>query len=361
METDREARQVGGEAYVNWLDDIWDRRLPNAGGQGSRLTVGILLWPTFPLMSFTGIVESLRHAGDYGDHSEQRYARWEILGAEEQVIRSSCGIELRTTHPYVNPSEFDYLFVIGGLLKDLEKAPDRHRAYIHATHKVGCVIVGLCTGSFVLAEEKLLEGQLACIHPYHTADFELAFPGHRFTSKSDFEGRDGIVTVPGGISILSYMTKIIGEHFGPERSAKSVHQLSLTERGSLGTLERVGMNRYLDISDPRIQKALVILESRSTDNPRISELAASLGLTERHFLRLFKAQVGMSPQNFLIEAKLKAAVWMLRNTSKSITSVAYAAGFSSAASLAGHCAKRLEATPSMIRRGVIDSVPYQSG
>jgi transcriptional regulator GlxA family with amidase domain len=44
---------------------------------------------------------------------------------------------------------------------------------------------------------------------------------------------------------------------------------------------------------------------------------------------------------------------MLRNTARSITSVAYAAGFASGANLADHCRRRLGRTPGAIRRGLV--------
>ena len=338
-------------SYVDWLDRIWDARLDRSDSRSVSLTVGILLWPTFPMMSLTGIVESLRHAGDYGDHSQQRYVRWHILGPPGTRIRASCGIEVGTTHDYVHPGEFDILFVVGGLLKDIDAAPAAHRRYIHAAHRVGRTIAGVCTGSFILAQEKLLDRQIACIHPYHEADFKLHFPNHRATTRSDYEGEEGIVTIPGGISILSFMTRLIRDHFGPDRAAKAVHQLSLTEGTGLGELQRVGLSRHIEATDPRVQKALVMLDQRATETPRIGQIAESLGLTERHFLRLFKAQVGMSPKSYMIDMKLRAAVWMLRNSARSVTAIAYAAGFSSAASLSGHCARRLNATPSQIRAG----------
>ncbi len=350
IEQDAHLPAPDGEAYVDWLDGVLDRRLLEEGRDRRRLTVGILLWPSFPLMSLAGILESLRHAGDYGDHSEQRYVRWEVLGTPGVATRSSCGMPVAATHPYVHPGDLDYLFVIGGLLRDLEDGSDHHRAYLRAAHRAGCRVVGVCTGSFVLAQERILGSRVACLHPYHADDFRAAFPGHALTTTSDFEERDGVTTVPGGVSILSLMTRIVGDWFGPDRSAKTVFQLSLARRAGIGEMDRIGLSRHLAIRDPRIQEALVILDGRSTQDPSIRELAASLGMTGRHFLRLFRAEVGTSPKRYLIDAKLEAAIWMLRNTATSVTGIAYAAGFSGAGALSGHCVRRTGATPSAIRR-----------
>src|SRR6056297_2715794 len=98
------------------------------------LRVGILLWPSFPLMSLAGLVESLRHAGDHGDASQNKYARWDILGKPGKPIRSSCGISVEATAAYPDADNFDYVFVIGGLLHSLDLAPADHWRYLGIAH-----------------------------------------------------------------------------------------------------------------------------------------------------------------------------------------------------------------------------------
>lgn len=340
------------QPYIEWLDQVWAQKLSDENRSGVQLTVGILLWPTFPMMSLTGIIESLRHAGDYGDHSQQRYVRWEIIGAPGRKVTASCGIDVAETCKYVAPDAFDMVFVIGGLLKDLSRAPAEHRRYIHVAARAGRPVVGVCTGSFVLAEEDLLSGGPAAIHPYHQTDFELAFPGHRMKTNMDFAQHGQVCTIPGGTSILSFMTSIIENHFGSDRAAKTVHQLSLTGKRDMGKLDQVGLSRHLDIADPRIQKALVLIDANIEHTSTIPELARQLNLSERHFLRLFKDAVGQSPQDYIIDARLRAAVWMLQNTTQSNTAIAYAAGFTSGSAFSETCRRRLGQTPTEIRRGL---------
>lgn len=313
------------------------------------LRIAILLWPSFPLMSLAGLVESLRHAGDHGDSSNARYARWDILGGTPGRAVSSCGISADVTAGYPDPQTFDYLFVIGGLLRDLDKASRAHRAYIHAAHRAGLPVVGVCTGVFVLAAEGLLDTRPVCVHPYHERDYRAAFPHHRLVLNRDFVTAGPITTVLGGVSILPLMTRIIGAHFGPDRSAKTVHQMTLPAPDGSAAPEASNWTHHVEISDARIQKALVILDAQAAQNPSIAALARTLGLSERHFLRLFRSQVGRSPKEYLVDTKLRSAVWMLRHTTRSITQIAYSAGFSSGANLADHCQKRLKASPSQIR------------
>lgn len=315
----------------------------------ATLRVGILLWPSFPLMSLTCIVESLRHVGDHGDASQPRYARWDILGAAGSRAVSSCGIPVEATAVYSDPSAFDFVVVVGGLLRDLNAAPAKHRSFLRAAIRADTVVVGACTGVFALAQEGLLSGNPVCVHPYHERDFANAFPHHRLILNQDYVLSGRIITVLGGVSMLSLMSHIIGQHFGPDRAAKLVHQMTLPAVEPIETQDWKAMLRGVAITDHRIQTALTTLDAQAKQNPSIAQLARSVGLSERHFLRIFRKQVGRSPKQYLIDMKLHIAVWMLRRTTSSITSIAYAAGFSSGANLADHCKKRFGATPNQIR------------
>ncbi|MEL6121865.1 MAG: helix-turn-helix domain-containing protein [Pseudomonadota bacterium] len=314
------------------------------------LSVAILLWPSFPLMSLACLVESLRHVGDHGDASQNRYTSWDILGGVGRAMRSSCGIKVDATAHYPDPEDYDYVFAIGGLLHNLDKAPAEHTAYLHRVHRLRRPLIGVCTGIFVLAQEGMLNGKSVCVHPYHGMDFRTRFPNCRPLPNRDFVTVESITTVLGGVSILPLMNRIIGDHLGPDRSAKIVHQMTLPAPDLTLTLQSPVTSDHGNITDPRIQEALVRLDAQAATNPSISGLAKSLGLSERHFLRLFQCQVGQSPKAYLVETKLRSAVWMLRNTRRSITEIAYAAGFSSGANLSDHCHKRLGMTPTQMRR-----------
>lgn len=76
----------------------------------------------------------------------------------------------------VAPEQFDYVVVIGGLLRSMAKADRAARRYLHLAHQLNVPLVGICTGSFVLAQEGFLNGLMAAIHPWHLNDFKTQFP-----------------------------------------------------------------------------------------------------------------------------------------------------------------------------------------
>ena len=82
-------------------------------------------------------------------------------------------------------------------------APQQHRAFVRAAGQANTVLVGVCTGSFVLAEEGLLDGKLVCVHPYHEKDFETRVSRARTVFDRDFVETGNTITVMGGVSMLS--------------------------------------------------------------------------------------------------------------------------------------------------------------
>jgi AraC family transcriptional regulator of adaptative response/methylated-DNA-[protein]-cysteine methyltransferase len=89
------------------------------------------------------------------------------------------------------------------------------------------------------------------------------------------------------------------------------------------------MNTYLQLSDDyqRIEQAIRFLEANFQRQPELSEVAASVHLSEYYFQRLFTRWVGISPKRYLqFLTKESAKSWL--NASASLLETAYASGLS---------------------------------
>ncbi|WP_296744756.1 helix-turn-helix domain-containing protein [Mesorhizobium sp.] len=335
--------------YVSWLDGLWAQRLLSVRDHKPDISVGILLWPTFPMMSLTGIVEPLRHAADFADNSRPLHCRWSIMGKTGFAAIASCGIRVESDAPYINPTDFDYVVVIGGLLPHLRAAPASHRDYVRVAAAAGVPLIGVCTGSFVLAEEGLLADRKAAIHPFHAEDFRIAFPRQALSVRDDFLMENGRITVPGGISVLSLMTELIRDHCGPDRAAKAVHQLSLTEQKTLSAFNQERATSYRHAGDTRIQRAIVLIESRKGRDVSPEGVARTVGLSPRQFARLFQEHVGTTPKRFILETRLRYALFLVENSTMPITAIALETGFSDSAHLATAFRQKYQSSPSDFR------------
>ncbi|MBL8346119.1 MAG: DNA-3-methyladenine glycosylase 2 family protein [Rubrivivax sp.] len=83
---------------------------------------------------------------------------------------------------------------------------------------------------------------------------------------------------------------------------------------------------------------------------RLPELAARLGVTDRHLRRIFAAEHGVSPVDFVTTQRLLHAKQLLTDTELPVTQVALASGFASVRRFNAAFAERYRLSPSALRR-----------
>jgi AraC family transcriptional regulator of adaptative response/methylated-DNA-[protein]-cysteine methyltransferase len=86
---------------------------------------------------------------------------------------------------------------------------------------------------------------------------------------------------------------------------------------------------YGDLSTDyqRVEQAMAYLQSHYPEQPTLAQVAASVGLSEYHFQRLFTHWVGISPKRFL-QFLTKEHARALLDHSASILDAAYQSGLS---------------------------------
>ena len=89
--------------------------------------------------------------------------------------------------------------------------------------------------------------------------------------------------------------------------------------------------------------------------PSISQLAVHLGVSDRHVRRLFEAQFGVSPLQYLQTRRLLTAKQLLTDTDMPIAQVALCSGFGSMRRFSAAFLAHYRLNPSQLRRSVSDS------
>jgi len=78
----------------------------------------------------------------------------------------------------------------------------------------------------------------------------------------------------------------------------------------------------------RVSAALRHIEACADEPLSLAELAGIAAMSPYHFLRTFRALVGMTPHQFILHTRMNRAVVRLRRTSENVSAIAFAAGFS---------------------------------
>ena len=87
----------------------------------------------------------------------------------------------------------------------------------------------------------------------------------------------------------------------------------------------------LDLTLPprfeRFKKVVQQIESTLATQLRVSELAATANMSESHFRRSFKQCFGCSPQEFILQQRLRQAARLLVDTDSSVSEISNDCGF----------------------------------
>ncbi len=100
----------------------------------------------------------------------------------------------------------------------------------------------------------------------------------------------------------------------------------------------------------QIFAALEALEARASEDVSLTELAEVAGLSPFHFLRLFKRETGSTPYQWLVKARLRRAVQLLRDTRRPVTAIAFDVGFGDLSNFINTFRRELGCSPSAFRQ-----------
>jgi transcriptional regulator GlxA family with amidase domain len=323
------------------------------------LSVGFVLADYFTLSAFSLFVDQLRLAGDEGDRSRQILCRWSVMTSRPDPVRSSCGVSVGRTSPFVDPRQFNYIVVVGGILHAGRQLDEETIRYLKEADAAGVTLVGLCTGSFILARAGLMTGRKCCVSWYHYQDFMDEFPHHHPVADQLFVVDGDRITCSGGGGTADLATYLIERHIGRAVAQKSRHVL-LLDRARLGSDAQPHPPIAEGVVDERIRRAMLLMEQHLTDPLPIADIAQRLNLSTRQLERLFQTVARMRPAAFYRSLRLRYARWLLDNTNRLVTDIALDAGFSDCA----HFSRQFKAmhgfTPSATRGGVrppVDETP----
>ncbi len=109
-------------------------------------------------------------------------------------------------------------------------------------------------------------------------------------------------------------------------------------------------DRRQQFTDFRVRRSLRLMQENYTEEVEVEWLAREVGLSRPHFFKLFKKQMGITPNLYLNTLRAEQAISDLMTTDKSVTEISYDLGFSSQASFTRFFSSNVGIPPSDYRR-----------
>src|SRR5579863_8212840 len=294
------------------------------------LRVGIVLAHQFTLSAFAVFVDHLRLAADEGDRSRPMHVQWSIMASRAEGVPASCGVMLQPTSTLLPVDTLDYVVVIGGILHAGPQLDEATMRYLREVGATSVPLIGICTGSFILCRAGLMKGRRSCVSWYHYQDFREAFPGHDVVADRLFLADGPRITCAGGAGTAALATHLIEQHLG-RAVAQKASQVLLFDRPRQGSDAQPHPPLSETVREPRVRRALLLMEQNLTRPIAIATVAEELGVSVRQLERLCREHVGMGPASLYRQLRMRYAHWLVENTDRSVTDIANEAGFADCA------------------------------
>lgn len=301
------------------------------------------------------------------------FARANDFGAHYRVILASPTGEAVDTTSFVSlnvdmslaevPDRIDTLIVPGGVPPDFSFTPGEHDIPEEQTPDVVAAalqmvgelaprarrVASVCTGAFVLASLGLLDGRRATTHWAHCQELARTYPEIEVVPDSLFV-QDGPYITGAGISAgIDLGLAMVESDYGPDVARR-------VARWMVVFLQRPGgqaqFSVWTEAALPVESGLREILDSVVADpgaDHSIAAMAERAAVSERHLVRMFHDQVGLTPARFVEQARLEAAKVLLATGDHGQEAVARRAGFGSADTMRRAFRRALGVSPSTYR------------
>ena len=221
---------------------------------------------------------------------------------------------------------------------------------IRSAYANGARVVSICSGAFVLAAAGLLDGRRATTHWRAAELLARLYPAVVVEPDVLFVDEGRIVTSAGASAGLDMCFHLLRRDHGHAVAAQAA-------RLAVAPLDREGgQAQFIRHEQPGATTSLapVLDWMRKNAHRRISinDLARHAATSPRTFARRFREQIGTTPLQWLITARVRRAQELLETTPLSLEEIAAAAGFDSASALRDRFRQTLGVSPTAYRRSL---------
>ena len=325
-------------------------------GGTKPLRIGFVLSRDFTMSAFSMFLDTLRLASDIGDRSGRVHCDWEVLSATGHLVKCSAGVEVAPTAPLGDPRRFSHVAVIGGLLHRENPIDGATIDFLHKAAGADVPLIGICTGSFILARSGLLARRRACVSWYHFDEFRQQFPDIPALADRLFFVDGNRITCSGGAGAADLAAYLVERHLGLPSTEKALQILQI-ERARSPSEPQARAPLGVEVSDDRIRRALLIMEQSMSDPLRISEIAARVGLSARRLESLFFEETGSRPNAAYVRLRLDTAHWLVLKTRRSLLDIAMSTGFPHPSNFSRRFREAFGVSPTSLRQSNARATP----
>ncbi len=251
-----------------------------------------------------------------------------------------------------DPSEkIDTVVLPGGGGVEAARSDAELIGWIKAVAGTARRVVTVCTGAFLAAEAGLLDGQRVTTHWAFAGRLAREFPAIDVDADPIFvRSSDTVWTAAGVTAGIDLALSLVEDDHGTEIAQTVARWLVLYLRRPGGQTQfaaPVWMPRARRNSIRAVQEAI---ETEPGGEHSIDELARRAAMSPRHFTRVFTAEVGEAPGQYVERVRTEAARRQLEETDDTVVAIATRCGFGTAETMRRNFLRRVGIPPDQYRK-----------
>lgn len=275
-----------------------------------------------------------------------------LIGATRRSIVSSSGVKL-VPDAAVDQSvsmRVDTLLVAGAPNAADVSPSIEVCAWLRRTAASARRYGSVCSGAFFLAAAGLLEGRRVATHWAVADRLAKAFPSVLVDSDAIYL-RDGRVRTAAGVTAgLDLTLSLVEEDLGRETAMRVASQLVMYFKRPGGQMQFVRKGQAALMGRSGLQEIQRWVAANPGLDHSVAKLAGRMGLSERHFARLFRQEVGSTPGTWVEATRVSVACRLLESGRVAPKQAASACGFADADTLRRAFVRVVGTTPAEYRR-----------
>lgn len=296
---------------LRYVDE--DKRSPS-----TQTRAGFVLLEHFSLPAFTQALDTLVTANLLrpGLFAARTFGLQdgEVISDLALVIRPDAQLDASALR------HLDLLIICGGYRTELKaNEPLTHLLTIAAEQ--GVALAGLWNGAWFLGAAGLLDGYRCAIHPEHRAALAEICKVSQVTSEAFVIDRDRLTaSSPAG---AFHMTMEWIKRLQDKALIEGIEDILSFEESRY---RRIKPSRHMTVSAP-LKEVVKLMDANLEEPLELEQLAVYAARSRRQIERLFKEQLGTTPQRYYLELRITEARRLLQHTELSQMEVLVACGF----------------------------------
>jgi transcriptional regulator GlxA family with amidase domain len=252
----------------------------------------------------------------------------QVIGTQAGVFKGSCGLRLVADSTVAtHRGALDTLLVAGSPHLDAIAPSTQLAGWLRRQSRSVRRIGAVCSGTFVLAAAGLLDGKRVTTH-WNSADrLAQEYPRARVEPDSIYVKDGNTYTSAGVTPGMDLALAMVEEDHGRDLALRVAREMVMFLKRPGGQSQFSAHLAAQTAERSGIQEAMDHVLAHLGADLSVPALAARAGMSERNFSRVFRAEAGVTPAEFVEAARIDAARRMLEESAVPLKRLADGVGY----------------------------------